>query len=218
MLICFLSGLAVRKGEMFMKQQNNEKLPTYKRQRFLLEFIRQLKSKITATNLQKLIFLYTRVEDSSYYDFVQYKFGAYSFQLDEDIGILQRDGYISINSDSNSRQIKALGEYTQTHNFIIPPERGDKLIRKTYLEYPYFAINSEIAMRVLDKNEYCQHILQRHKYSRANELLFTIGYEGKNIENFINILLHNDVRRLCDLRKNPLSRKFGFSKKSYNIF
>jgi uncharacterized protein (DUF488 family) len=42
--------------------------------------------------------------------------------------------------------------------------------------------------------------------------MFTIGYEGKSIEAFINTLIKNNVRILCDVRKNPLSRKFGFSK------
>ena len=33
-----------------------------------------------------------------------------------------------------------------------------------------------------------------------------------DIEAFINNLIQNDIRLLCDVRKNPLSRKFGFSK------
>ena len=43
-------------------------------------------------------------------------------------------------------------------------------------------------------------------------MLFTIGYEGKSVEAFINILIQNGIRLLCDVRKNPISRKFGFSK------
>jgi uncharacterized protein (DUF488 family) len=41
-----------------------------------------------------------------------------------------------------------------------------------------------------------------------------MGYEGKCIEDFFNIMLQNNVRVLCDVRKNPLSRKFMFSKSS----
>jgi uncharacterized protein (DUF488 family) len=43
-------------------------------------------------------------------------------------------------------------------------------------------------------------------------MLFTIGYEGVSIEQYLNSLIHKDVRVLCDVRNNPLSRKFGFSK------
>ncbi|OPY83950.1 MAG: hypothetical protein A4E71_02809 [Smithella sp. PtaU1.Bin162] len=42
--------------------------------------------------------------------------------------------------------------------------------------------------------------------------MFTIGYEGITIESYINKLIQNDIRLLCDVRNNPLSRKYGFSK------
>ena len=49
--------------------------------------------------------------------------------------------------------------------------------------------------------------------NHSEQILFTIGYEGKSIEAFIDSLIKNDVRLLCDVRKNPFSRKPGFSKK-----
>ncbi|MCB1194143.1 MAG: DUF488 family protein [Leptospiraceae bacterium] len=42
--------------------------------------------------------------------------------------------------------------------------------------------------------------------------MFTIGYEGKSIEEFINSLIKENIRALCDVRNNPLSMKYGFSK------
>ena len=42
--------------------------------------------------------------------------------------------------------------------------------------------------------------------------IFTIGYEGKSFEQFINQLIISDIRILIDVRKNALSKKFGFSK------
>ena len=36
----------------------NRSLPTYKRQRFLLDFVKQLSADATTTDLQKLIFLH----------------------------------------------------------------------------------------------------------------------------------------------------------------
>ena len=64
--------------------------PTYKRQRFLLSYIRQLNESVSVTDIQKLIFLYTMKEKTEYYEFVPYRFGPYSFQLAEDIEILCR--------------------------------------------------------------------------------------------------------------------------------
>ena len=68
--------------------------PKYKRQRFLLAFIRQLDSSVTLNELQKLVFLYTMKKNSDYYEFQPYKFGSYSFQLAEDVDILCRDGFV----------------------------------------------------------------------------------------------------------------------------
>jgi len=42
--------------------------------------------------------------------------------------------------------------------------------------------------------------------------LFTIGYEGRDIDEFIDRLNRFRVSRLIDVREIPLSRKKGFSK------
>ena len=42
--------------------------PTYKRQRFLLAFMRQLNEAVSATDLQKLVFLCSMTQDEHYYD------------------------------------------------------------------------------------------------------------------------------------------------------
>lgn len=44
--------------------------------------------------------------------------------------------------------------------------------------------------------------------------LFTSGYEGMGLEDFIEQLKENNVQILIDIRERPLSRKKGFSKKS----
>jgi len=43
---------------------------------------------------------------------------------------------------------------------------------------------------------------------------FTIGYEGKSLGEFIELLLKAGVERVVDVRELPLSRKKGFSKKA----
>jgi uncharacterized protein (DUF488 family) len=186
--------------------------PTYKRQRFLLSFVRQLNSSVSATDLQKLVFLHTMVGDSDYYEFVPYKFGSYSFQLREDLDILQRDGFVTLEYGQDSTRIKAVGEYSKGTSYEIALERGDALVRRAYREYPYYAINSEIAEKIFRGAEPERFNRGRQAYARTEQVLFTIGYEGKSIEAFINTLIQNDIRLLCDIRKNPLSRKFGFSK------
>lgn len=47
----------------------------------------------------------------------------------------------------------------------------------------------------------------------AGAVIFTIGYEGTQIEQFIEELIRNKILALIDVRKNAISRKKGFSKK-----
>lgn len=193
-----------------MSENNHQ--PTYKRQRFLLAFIRQLQGGVTSTDLQKLVFLHVMSEGLDFYEFIPYKFGSYSFQLAEDLDILRRDGYLFIESTPESTRIKANGEYPYEASFRIATERGNSLIQKTYREYPYYAINSKIAERIFRGEELERFKNEKQNYVRTSQILFTIGYEGKSIEAFVNSLIRNDIRLLCDVRKNSLSRKFGFSK------
>ena len=43
-------------------------------------------------------------------------------------------------------------------------------------------------------------------------VLYTVGYEGRSIDDFVTILKSAGVTRLIDVREIPLSRKRGFSK------
>lgn len=96
--------------------------------------------------------------------------------------------------------------------YDIPDERGDDLIRKAYRAYPYYTIQSQILDRIFSGEELLAFKRYQKEFIKDEQKLFTVGYEGQSIESFINILLKKDVRVLCDIRKNPLSRKFGFSK------
>lgn len=185
---------------------------TYKRQRFLLSFIHQLDGNATVTDIQKLVFLHTMSGESNYYEFIPYKFGAYSFQLGEDLDILAKNGYITVDNLQRGKRIKAVAEYSDTYSYQIASERGNALIRRSYREYPYYTIKSEITERLFDGEELDFFYRIKQSYVKTEQALFTIGYEGKSIEYFINCLIKNDIRLLCDIRKNPLSRKFGFSK------
>ena len=43
--------------------------------------------------------------------------------------------------------------------------------------------------------------------------IYTIGYEGIDIEQFFKLLREHDIETVVDVRELPLSRKPGFSKK-----
>lgn len=46
-------------------------------------------------------------------------------------------------------------------------------------------------------------------------VLFTIGFEGRSLEEVLDALKRNRVDCLADIRQNPISRKPGFSKNRF---
>ena len=88
--------------------------------------------------------------------------------------------------------------------------KGKKLLQHVYRGYPYYAINSLVANEILTADEYAA--VQKLKAPKKGKLFATIGYEGITVEEYLNRLIENDIRLLVDVRKNPLSRKYGFSK------
>lgn len=48
--------------------------------------------------------------------------------------------------------------------------------------------------------------------TKTETALFTIGYEGRTISEYISLLEQENISAVVDVRKNPISRKKGFSK------
>ena len=91
------------------------------------------------------------------------------------------------------------------------PLRGMELIADVYRKYPYWAINSTIKDLVLrDDAEALLRI--ESAWPTTVTPLASIGYEGRSFENYLNALIRNGIEVLCDVRKNPISRKYGFSR------
>jgi uncharacterized protein (DUF488 family) len=69
---------------------------------------------------------------------------------------------------------------------------------------------------VLTAEEYRQ-VKEQWKMS-LEKTLYTIGYEGRTIDGYLNLLLRNNVCALVDVRKNPFSRKHGFSQRNLSFY
>lgn len=191
------------------------------RKRVLLAITQSFRGELSATHFQKLLFLFTERQVKKNYDFVPYRFGCFSFQAMADKSRLTKDGFledvknwkttscdINFASTLNDFDRKELTKFrTKYHNFSTK-----ELIREIYLTYPYYAINSEIAEKYLNVEEIEK--ISKLKPSDVKTSLFTIGYEGRTLEIYLNLLIQNNIKVLCDVRKNPLSMKYGFSKKT----
>ena len=194
--------------------------PVYKRQQFLLSFLKELNEPLTTIDFQKLLFLYQTQNNFPHYDFVPYLYGCFSIQAGEDISTLQAMGWLThisekilYNGGIKSTEINLpFSELGYSILDQLPKVRGNQLVKFVYKQYPYYAINSRIANSIMDKEEIAQIKAEKENLKQTKQVLFTIGYEGISIENYLNTLIKNDIRVLCDVRNNPLSRKFGFSK------
>jgi uncharacterized protein (DUF488 family) len=55
-------------------------------------------------------------------------------------------------------------------------------------------------------------MLETYQDKLGQNIFFTVGYEGRDIDEFMSLLKENNIRRLVDVREIPASRKTGFSK------
>ncbi|MBI3795314.1 MAG: DUF488 domain-containing protein [Nitrospinae bacterium] len=192
--------------------------PKYHRQRFLLVLLELAGGLLSKIDLQKLLFLWQQETHSLNYDFVPYHYGCYSFQAHSDAVLLESRGWLKTEG-KDIRLVKnpsgmTIDEGDLVEGFVkkYKDYRGTKLIRHVYGQYPYYAINSRVAEEILDASSYEKVLQAKNNLWVETEELFTIGYEGLSFEKYANQLIRRNVRLLCDVRRNPLSMKFGFSK------
>lgn len=192
----------------------------FERQRVLLTLLDALGGCCAPTDFQKLLFLYTREESSPSYEFVPYRFGCFSFTSYADKRKLVADGVLVDDEQewrltesgrrvSRSKAVTPLlaGRFSREHATL----RGNDLVAEVYRRFPYYATRSEIVDKVLSKKSEREQV-EKARPAEAAAGLLTIGYEGKCLETYLNQLLQAGVSLLCDVRRNPLSRKYGFSK------
>lgn len=191
----------------------------YYRRKVILALLQVFENKLDKISLQKLLFLVCRFQETPSFNFIPYKFGCYSFQANADLKTMTKyemvnnedKAWVKIDKTDYMLQLKDKDK-TAVKNVknIYGNRSAEELIKLTYQKYPYFAIKSTIAERVLTDEEYNK--IKKNTPCKNETVLFTIGYEGITLEQYLNKLIINDVKLLCDVRKNPLSMKFGFSK------
>ena len=191
------------------------------RQRLLLQLLGALGGRSTMSDFQKLLFLWCHDEqaDASPYDFVPYRFGAFSFTSYADRrklidrGLLEDDEH-SWSLSVEGREVADLVSDDRFSSFVHRYQslRGEKLVAETYRRFPYYAIRSEIVEHVLAGDQPALERVAEARKPKETASLSTIGYEGQSLERFLNALLTVGVTLLCDVRRNALSRKYGFSK------
>lgn len=191
----------------------------YYRRKIILALLQLFEEQVDKISLHKLLFLFTQRQKKAEYDFVPYKYGCYSYSAHADLTAMVHRGILSdlgkrYKQNEDTDYFRMLKEVDQKLLLEIKALYGkmnaDALMRHTYLNFPYWAINSVKAKDILSKEQLEKVNNNRPKGEKT--ILFTIGYEGISLEEYLNRLLKNDIKVLVDVRNNPQSMKYGFSK------
>lgn len=190
------------------------------RRKVILAFFELFEGSLEKIRLQKILFLFSQSQGKvCVYDFVPYKFGCYSFSASADLITMVSKGQLTENEShffaaEKTTYFKQLKASDQQKLLEVKKLYGEMssfgLMKHTYLNFPYWATKSIKAQEILTEKEFAK--VESLRTFENKNILFTIGYEGISLEEYLNRLIRNDVKLLVDVRNNPLSMKYGFSK------
>lgn len=183
-----------------------------KRQRTMLTLLRRLGGKTGRLDLMKLAFILSTEErggGDGFYSFVPYHYGPYSFSLMQEMTALIRDGFVTQPDDKTWALTPAGAAECSRNPGPVAGEVGalaekfgtlgtSKLIDLVYDQHPWFALNTKLERKA------------RPPRPTAEPAVYTVGYEKLSVEGLLDALLRSGMRTLIDVRRNPLSRRYGF--------
>ena len=197
----------------------------YKRHKLLLALLEAFGSSVGAVDYMKYLFLLSQKQRSPSYHFVPHRFGCFSYQAYADKRSLIRKGLLE---DSDVWELTSAGhgmlkELEESNSAAVTSVKrefgrysGNELIRYVYSQFPFYALNSEIAGDLLSDSENAMIELTRPEYSGS--ALQSIGYEGLSLDEYLVRLFKAGTEVLVDVRKNAFSMKYGFSKKRFKEY
>lgn len=190
-------------------------------ERAVLFFLHKTNHPISRMKLVKLFFLLQKdsnlLPNESLYDFLPHKYGPFSFTLYHNISKLIGNGWAygeklqlpENKSDAALCEIRQLPEKLKWALIDIWSRYSEysdhHLLKMVYEKYPMYAFRSKLS-------EF------KTKSPKSTIGIYTIGYEGATIDAFLNSLLQKGISRIIDIRSNPISRKWGFSKSILSSF
>lgn len=185
------------------------------RQKILLSFLRYADKEVSRLNLVKWCFLLSQETTDkkldSFYQFVPYRYGPFSFSLYHELNqlitnsLVTSEGRNSVvaNPLANSAEYAlgpAMEERVKKFQRYYGKMSSDQLLGYVYRHYPWFTLKTVLADRCAVQP------------MKADIAIYTAGYEGFQIDGFLNRLLSAGMTQIVDVRCNPVSRKYGFHK------
>lgn len=184
------------------------------RQKILIELVRLAGGRIDPLVLTQWAFLVRKESASlggnSFYDFVPYQHGPFSFTLFREAEKLVSQGYLLEAEGAKWKlgDVRApeVDKTLQTELASVSARFKNAsrfhLSQYVYTTYPRFTVN-------------CKNTRNAER-PVAKPAVYTAGYEGKSVEAFLDGLTQSGITRLIDVRRNPVARRFGFHRTTLN--
>lgn len=166
----------------------------------LVSLIQELQNFLTEENIHKYLFLYChKYACNNSYDFILCNDQPYCITIYEDKKFLINKNILQGSS------------YWLTHSDV--PRFAKKLDMIEKLSLQKLKNDAE---RNLIADEVISSLYDSYfkvvSVNNEQMIFYTIGYEGLSLEQYLNKLQKYQVKCLCDVRRNPYSQKYGFSK------
>lgn len=181
------------------------------RQKTLIHLVKAAGRPVSRYELTKWSFLlrheFASGGGSSFYDFVPYQYGPFSFGLYQELDKLGSMSYLSEEEECVHLGRESLVKEVEIEDRRVASDiklligqfakrSRDWLTDHVYSKYPEYTCNSRIK--------------QLAKRPVTEPAVYTAGYEGRSIDSFLNLLIESGIRRLIDVRRNPIARRYGF--------
>jgi len=145
----------------------------------------------------------------SFYQFIPYGYTPFSFTLYHELRNMVEAGLVALRSwcsvqltDSGLEMPLNLdpalsGEFERFWADYGGYTVGE-LVDTVYEQYPWYALENIRIRR--------EHTSQKE----TDCAVYSVGYEGMQVDGFLNLLLRSGIRQIIDVRRNAVSRVFGF--------
>lgn len=179
------------------------------RQKTLLFLLQAASRPVSKLELTKWAFVMRKETDSqggsAFYDFLPYKYGPFSFCLYREVDSLIQNGYVAGEKEWEATALAAgivdslpSAVKRDARNIVgrLASQQLGSVIEYVYSHYPSYTVNSE----------------HKRLETRPTTVpaVYTAGYEGLSVDAFLDRLIGNGIRRIIDVRNNPVARRYGF--------
>jgi hypothetical protein len=152
------------------------------RRKVILAILQAFDGQLPKISLQKLLFLFANRQAKPEYEFVPYHYGCYSFSANADLIAMVKHGQISDDKSSffkldSTNYISTLKEHDKKILIEIKNSYGKlsaiALMKHTYINHNYFAVNSVKAKEILTEDQFAKVIAA--KQINNSTVLYTMG-------------------------------------------